>query len=328
MKKLNPALLLQQKRSGLVELEYYGYIVFCDADKNLKTFGNPDGYPFFHRSCAKPLQASIIKDFDTKDFFNLTEAEIAICCASHTGEQIHLDILKSILQKTNLNESDLLCPAIAPLNIEEQKKFKQYSPLHNNCSGKHTLMLTVCQQMDWDKKTYLEKNHPLQIAVYEKIKELCEEKDKLPFTLDGCMAPNWATSLESLTKGFHNLFCNDKYLDIKNSFMSNPYLIGGKDRLDTQIMQMNQKLIAKVGAGGLCSVVNTESNEVLSFKIIDADMKARSIVAIETLIQLDWLNIDSIDENLLKNALNKTVTTETGAPVGFYQTTFDATRMF
>ncbi len=316
--QLTPELLLYEQRNSLTELLFYGYIVHCSANKKITTFGQTDSYPFFHRSCAKPLQASIIQDLKTKDFFNLTDEEITVCCASHTGEPLHLEILRNILKKINLTEDDLQCPAIEPLSTEEQKRHPKYLKLHNNCSGKHTLMLAVCRQMGWDITTYLEKNHPLQKMIYSKIKELCEEKEELPYTLDGCTAPNYATSLEGLTKGFYNLFCTNNYPDIKYAVIKNPYLMGGNGRPETQIMQMNQRLIAKAGAGGLLCIVNTETNEVLTIKVMDADMKARSIAAIETMLRLGWLNKNSIDENLLKNSLNNIVTTETGQPVGEY----------
>lgn len=316
--QLTPELLLIETRNGLTELQYYGYVVYCDADKNIKTFGKTNNYPFFQRSCAKPLQASIIQDLKTKDYFNLTEEEIAVCCASHTGEPIHLEILRNLLKKAGLSESDLKCPAIEPLNKEEQIKFKTYLPLHNNCSGKHTLMLAVCKQMGWNTKTYLETDHPIQKLIYTKIKELCETESELSLTADGCGAPNWAASLEELAIGFYNLFCTENYPDIKYAAIKNPYLMGGKDRPETQIMQMNHKLIAKAGAGGLLCIANTDTREVLVFKIMDADMKARNIIAIETMLQLNWLNINSIDKNLLKNSLNKIVTTENGQKVGGY----------
>lgn len=318
MKKLSPKLLVQETRSGLLELEFYGYIVFCNAEKQIQTYGDTKNSMFFHRSCAKPLQASLICDYRTKEFFNLSDEEIAVCCASHTGTKIHTDLIKSILKKAEMTEEDLLCPAIEPLSIEEQKKFKIYSKLHNNCSGKHALMLAVCKQMGWDTKNYLDKDHPLQKAVYNKIKSLCEAKYEMPYTPDGCSAPNWATSLEDLAKGFWNLFCDSKYKTIQTAFMKNPFVSGGDLRLDTQLMQMNPKLAAKVGAGGLCYIANTDTKEVLGFKITDANMPARSIAVIETLIKIGWLNINSIDEKLLNISLNKSVKTETGETVGQY----------
>ncbi len=315
---LKPKCLVQEKRSGLLELEFYGYAVYYNRQKNIQTFGQTDNCFFFHRSCAKPLQASLIWDYNTKEFFKLTDEEIAVCCASHTGEKVHTDLVKSVLNKAGLGENDLLCPPIAPLSESEQKRIKTYSKLHNNCSGKHALMLAICRQNNWDTKTYLEKDHPLQKAVYNQIKELCEAQYNMPYTPDGCGAPNWATSLEDLAKGFLSLFCNDRYKTIQTAFMKNPYISGGTGRLDTQIMQMNKKLAAKVGAGGLCYVVNTETQEVLGFKITDANMRARSIAVIETLIKIGWIDKNSIEKCLLNNSLNKTVTTETGEIVGSY----------
>lgn len=319
MKRMNSELLLQQIRSHYVDVEYYGYLAHCDSNKKITTFGNTNNYPFFHRSCAKPMQASLLVDYETKDFYNLSLEEIALCCASHAGEPCHIAVLKNLLDKIGISEKDLQCPIIEPLNKQEQKRLKgNYSPLHNNCSGKHILMLGICKQNGWDMKTYPDKNHPLQIAIHNRIKELCETDYEMPFTLDGCMTPVWATTLEDLTKGFRNLFSTNKYQDIKNAFMNNAHLIGGYSRLDSQIMKMNHKLIAKVGANGLCCVFNTDNNEALSCKIFETDRHARSITVIEALIHIGWLNINSIDEKLLNISLDKYVKTETGEIVGEY----------
>lgn|SRR5574344_453253 len=321
---IRPKLLLQEQRNDIVELQFYGYIIHCDSQRNITYIGNTHSYPFFQRSCAKPLQASVMKQFGTEKFYSLTDKEIAICCASHTGEPIHTTLIKNLLQKADLSENDLLCPAIEPLNKSEQKKFNTYSKLHNNCSGKHTLMLLICRQMGWDINTYLDRNHPLQLAIYKQIQNLCEcDKRELPYTLDGCTAPIYATSLEELAKGFYNVFCTENYLKIKNAFLNNPYLIGGQDRPDTQIMQINQKLIAKAGAGGVLCIVNTEINEVLVVKVTDADMKARSIIALDAMLEIGWLNKNSINQKLLINLLDKNVKTETGEIVGKYISVFD-----
>lgn len=323
-----PELLLKQTRSGLVELEFYGFIVHCDKNKNIKTYGTTKNYPYFHRSSAKPLQASIIKDYNTTSFYNMSDKEIAVCCASHTGEPVHIEILNGLLKKAGLTEQDLQCPPIAPLNTDEQRKFDNYSPLHNNCSGKHTLMLMICRQMGWSTKNYLDREHPVQIAIRNKIQNLCERKKDMPFTLDGCTAPNWATSLEELTIGFYNIFCTEQYSDIKNAFLKNPYLIGGKDRPDTNIMRLNHSLAAKAGAGGLLCVANTQTKEILTIKVIDADMKARSIIAFNAMIQSGWININSIDKTLLDDVCDPIVRTETGIPVGEFQCCFDINRRF
>ena len=309
-----PEVLLIQTRNGLTELEFSGFVVYCDGTKNIKTIGNPNRYPFFQRSCAKPMQASLSTDFDTKNYFSLTDKEIALCCGSHTGEPVHLEILRGLLKRAGLCEKNLKCPAVAPLNKEEQKKFSKYSPLHNNCSGKHTLMLLLCRQNGWDIENYLDFEHPLQKLIYKRIKELCETESELPSTRDGCGAPNWAVPLEQQAMGFLNLFCSEKYAEIKNAMLKNPYMVGGYDRQDTDIMTYTEGIAAKAGAGGLLSLVNTNTRESLMIKLIDADMKARIIIAIELLKQLNWA-----DSNSIKNLLNiypKNVLTENGEYVG------------
>ena len=111
-----PELLLVQKRENLIETEFYGFVVFADCKKNISYCGNPQKYPFFHRSCAKPLQAAVADESGTIGYFDLSPEEIAICCGSHTGEKIHVETLKNLLKKGDLDEKDLKCPKIPPLN--------------------------------------------------------------------------------------------------------------------------------------------------------------------------------------------------------------------
>lgn len=316
----HPQVLLTQTRNGLTELEFSGFIVFCGKNKNIKTIGTTNRYPFFQRSCAKPMQASLIADFDTKNYYSLTPEEIAVCCGSHTGEAVHLELLRGLLNRAGLSEKDLQCPAVPPLNKEEQKKYTDYSPLHNNCSGKHTLMLLLCKQNGWSIDNYLDFNHPLQKLVYNRIQELCETDSQLPATRDGCGAPNWALPLEEQTKGFLNLFCAEKYSIIKDAFLKHPYLIGGHDRQDTDIMTHTHGICAKAGAGGLLSICNLNTAEAVTIKLIDADMKARILVAIELLKQLNWADKNSI--NNLLNIYSNIVTAENGEYVGRYEVQF------
>ena len=116
------------------------------------------------------------------------------------------------------------------------------------------------------------------------------------------------------TIGFLNLFCENKYAEIKKAFLENPYMIGGYDRQDTDIITYTDGIAAKAGAGGLLCIVNTEKHESLMIKVIDADMKARIIIAVELLKQLNWA-----DNNSIKHLLNiypKNVLTENGEYVG------------
>ena len=288
----NPEKLVKYVRDGLIEQEHFGYIVLADKTRVLDSTGDSGNYPFYLRSCAKPLQASLLIDFGMDKFFDMSEQEIAICCASHAGEKIHTDLVASLLKKIGIEPIALKCGLHAPLSKTEQKRMlledEEPNVFHNNCSGKHVMMLGLCVMNGWDIMTYDDRNHPLQKLIKEKIYDLCEVKSEYPITTDGCGVPIHSMPLSNMLKGYLNVFCNPVYEKITNAFLNNPYVIGGEDRTDTKIIQNTKNIVAKVGAGGLCVVVNTEKEEAFVVKICDSDMKAREIVIADTLKNLHW----------------------------------------
>ncbi len=291
-----PELLVEYVRDGLVEQEHYGFIVLSDKNRAFDFTGDAKNYPFYLRSCAKPLQASLIIDFGMDKFYNMTEEEIAICCASHAGEEIHVNTAMRLLKKIGLDESYLKCGLHKPLSKTEQTKMLLSSMpvniLQNNCSGKHIMMLGLCKMKNWDLKTYDSTEHPLQQAIKAKITELCRLTHEYPVTKDGCGVPIMSMPLTNMLHGYLNLFCNPKYEKIKNAFLNHPYIIGGEDRTDTKIIENSAGLVAKVGAGGLCIVVNTETEQAFVVKIADCDMKAREMVVLRILKNLHWADIE------------------------------------
>lgn len=295
MTETTPAKLVKYIRDGLIEQEHFGFVLLGNRSGVFDSKGDDRHYPFYLRSCAKPLQSALIIDFGMDKFFDMTEKEIALCCASHAGEQIHLDIAEALLSKIGLNQSDLKCGLHKPLskteNLRLTKEHESENILHNNCSGKHIMMLGLCVMNGWDLKTYDDINHPLQKEIKNKIYELCEIKQSYPVTSDGCGVPIVSMPLENIIKGYLNLFCNPVYEKIKNAFLNNSYIIGGEDRLDTKIIENSKNIIAKVGAGGLCVVVNTTKEEAFVVKISDSDMKARELVVCDTLKNLHWAEI-------------------------------------
>ena len=303
---LNPEILVKYERDRLIEQEHRGFIVLADKEHAFDFTGDSKGYPFYLRSCAKPLQTSLIIDYN----LDLTEDEIAICCASHAGEDIHVNFAKQILKKFDLDESLLKCGLHKPLSKTKQKemllKGEVENVLQNNCSGKHVRMLALCKVNGWDLTDYDNPEHPLQIAIKNKIYELCKVSKEYPITKDGCGVPIMSMPLENMLYGYLNVFCNPKYEKITNAFLNHPYIIGGEDRTDTFIMQNSNGLIAKVGAGGLCIVVNTQEKQAFVVKISDCDMKARELVVCQVLKNLKWADIE----------LDKTIKTLHGDVVG------------
>lgn len=330
MANYSPFKMLEYIRDGLVEQEHYGLLVKASADGNVYKLGDDKNYPFYLRSCAKPVQASLIIDFKLDKTFDMTSEEISLCCASHAGEECHANVAKSFLEKIGLDETIMKCGLHKPLSKTERNKLikagLEENIFQNNCSGKHAMMLAICKKMGWDINNYDLQEHPLQKAIKKKVYELCEVNIDYPATKDGCGVPIYSMPLENMVKGYLNLFLNEKYAKIRDAFLQHPYLIGGEDRFDTAIMQASSQfspiypltshLIVKSGAGGICIVINLEKKEGFVIKIMDSDMKARAICTMEVLKQLGWLNPKMLEHDLIKAQNQTDILTLHGEKIG------------
>ena len=172
------------------------------------------------------------------------------------------------------------------------------------------MMLGLCKMKGWNLADYYKPEHPLQIAIKRKIYELCEIKQEYPMTTDGCGVPIVSMPLKNLLKGYLNLFCSDRYKKICDAFLNCPYIIGGEDRTDTKIMQNSaqSKLVAKVGAGGLCVVLNVNEKSAFVVKITDCDMKSRELIVLDMVNKLGWSDVET----------DKSIKTLDGKIVGYY----------
>ena len=319
--------LLRYRRNGLTEQVHSGIIVHINRNGVLNRIGNDNGYKFYHRSCMKPLQVSPLIDLGLDKKYNLSLDEIAVCCASHTGDVEHQIKIRNILKKAGFTEEDLLCPPHEPLSKTEQirliKEGLNPKKIHNNCSGKHSAMLLICKELGFDTKNYKDFENPLSDYIIRHVLELCEtDINDVVISKDGCGLPVVATTLECLGRGFLNLFCNPKYEKIKNAFLQFPYLIGGHYRQDSEIIKASGNLIAKVGACGLCVVVNPEKEECIVVKIADSNMEARAIVTTDAILQLKWPANNNFTDQI-KNIYCKDIISQDGDILGDIYCCFD-----
>ena len=282
-------------RDGLVEELHEGFFMLSTEPY--------DTIPYYLRSCAKPLQATLLIDYG----IDLTEEELALCCGSHAGEECHIRVAKQILDKFEIDEKYLKCGVHAPLARSMQDKMllsgEKARAIHNNCSGKHIGFLVICKKKGWDMGTYDKPEHPLQIAIKNKINNMCEITSNYPVTTDGCGVPILSMPLKNMLIGYKNLL---QYEKIINAIQKYPYIFGGENRLDTEIIKKTQGLIAKVGAGGLCIVFNVKEQVGFVVKINDCSMEARRFAVLEMINRLGWGNIE----------FDKTIKTLHGQVVG------------
>ena len=158
-------------RDGLIEEFHEGVMEIRKLGDSTDFSGKQ---PYYIRSCAKPLQASLLIDYG----MDFTQKELAFCSGSHAGEIYHIETALKIMQKLGIDESYLKCGIHPPLSRAMQDRMllegKEPSVIQNNCSGKHLGFLAICLKNGWDTETYFEPEHPLQIEVKKKIYELCK----------------------------------------------------------------------------------------------------------------------------------------------------------
>ena len=206
---------------------------------------------------------------------NVSDEELAIICSSHSGNQIHIDLVTAMLEKRNIPLTALKNTTDKPLGEKEKLSWGDNpgTQLTQNCSGKHAGMLITCMQNGWDMATYLEMNHPLQIAIKSEIELLAAEKVSAS-TFDGCGAPLFAISLTGLARAISKLIKSndDTYEQIVSACTKFPELVAGERRLTTRMMKAVPGLFMKEGAEGI-EVCALRDGRVIAIKIIDGSWR-------------------------------------------------------
>ncbi|CAN5226367.1 asparaginase [soil metagenome] len=301
-------------RGKTVESVHRGHFIVMDGNGNtVASAGNPKTVTYF-RSACKPHQSIPLITSGAADAFGFTEDEIAMSCASHSGEPMHVEIVRRMLEKIGMAESDLRCGIHYPFSETESRRMQRAgeSPtqLHNNCSGKHTGMLALAKHIGADVANYEDPAHRVQQRILRAIAEFTElPTETIAIGIDGCAVPNFAVPVEAMARSFINLIAPGKlHMAIQSAasrvvsaMLSYPELIGGTERFDTILMQAaHGRLISKVGADGvwLCGVLPCErypSGLGIAIKIEDGDdLYSRSVVAIELLRRLGVLAPDAL----------------------------------
>ena len=325
-------------RGETVESIHRGSLFIIDGDgKELVNIGDAETVAFI-RSSAKPFQVLPFLLSGGAEKFGFQESEIALACASHSGERIHTAIADRMLKKIGLGEPDLRCGTHLPFDEARAEEMirsgEKPTQLHNNCSGKHSAMLAFALTIGADIKTYDRPENPIQQAILEMIGEFCETpKAEIPLAVDGCCAPNFALSVRAMAKGFLKLVFPPEAFDanlreacrrVSQAMMNYPELVGGTERLDTLLMQAARgRIISKIGAEGvwLCGVLPSEKYKRvlgIALKIDDGDDKrARAVISIEVLRQLGIF-----DEGKLKDYSPLPIKNRRGEPVGRVEASF------
>ncbi|MFO8051280.1 MAG: asparaginase [Thermoplasmatota archaeon] len=267
-------------RNGMVEGLHRVHIAVVNSGGKL-LFSSGDPYLVtYSRSCIKPIQALPLLIRGAADRYGLSGREIAIICGSHSGQNDHLAAVRSVLDKGGLEEKMLKCKGHKPFDKQTATKIGEgYTPLHDNCSGKHAGALLLSKYMGWDLESYLDPEHPIQKEILEVITSLTGmDADDIHLGTDGCDIPNHAFPLNKMAMMFALLIePSDHVLEphlrrIGRAMLDHPFMVGGEKRFDTVIMRDNGgSILSKAGAAGLQTVAVRRKEDTIgiSLKIED-----------------------------------------------------------
>ncbi|MRJ75171.1 asparaginase [Aeromicrobium sp. SMF47] len=311
---LDVDVLAEVIRSGLVESRHRGVAVGVDPSGEVVwSMGDP-GTVVFPRSANKPIQALGM----LRAGLPLDGRLLALASASHSGEPFHLDAVREILALAGLEESALQTPPSYPLDPHEHAELLRggggRAPILMDCSGKHAAMLLTCVVNDWPTSTYLDVEHPLQLAITRTFTELTDGPPAV-VGVDGCGAPLLATSLQQLARAIGRIVQEPEGSSgarLVEAMRAHPEYVSGTRRAELQLMRAVPELVAKSGAESVY-VVGLPDGSAYALKIEDG--AERPLYAVMNRA----LELAGIDAPLLRE---RPVVLGGGKQVGELRTTF------
>jgi L-asparaginase II len=289
---LTDPVVVEVLRGARVESRHRGAGAVVDADGAVAlAFGEIDA-PVFPRSAVKAMQALPLIESGAADALELSEAEIALACASHSGATAHVAAASAMLAKTGLDVASLACGAHWPLGEEASRALSRAgqapSPLHNNCSGKHAGFLCLACASGWETQGYEQAAHPVQRAAKAAIEGVTGAAlGEDVCGTDGCSIPTYAIPLRGLAQGFARLatgvgLAPSRAAAARRIFAAvaaNPAMVAGEGRFDTEVMRLfGRRVFVKTGAEGVYCAALPELGLGLAVKADDGATRAAQVM--------------------------------------------------
>ncbi|QND59381.1 asparaginase [Mesorhizobium huakuii] len=323
----NPV-LIEVLRGAIVESAHRGAVAVFDADgKPVLEIGDTSK-PVFPRSAVKAIQALPLVETGAADAYGFGNRELALACASHSGEPAHVELARSMLAKAGLDKSALECGAHWPSNHDAEIALARTgdlpNALHNNCSGKHSGFLCTCVHSGIAHRGYVKAGHALQEMVRDAMQSVtgavhgADER-----ATDGCSIPTYAVPLRSFALGFARMATTNGFgperakaaKRLLSACMAEPFFVAGTGREDVALMEAAPgRIFAKGGAEGVhCSAI-PELGLGIAIKCDDGAGRASEAMVAAVLAKL--LRADEALAAKLIELANAPIKSRIGATVG------------
>lgn len=306
-------------RGEFVESRHAGSaVVLAPSGDTLVSMGAPDD-PVLTRSALKPIQSLAMH---ANGLQLADDEERALSLASHTGMKRHAEVVWRMLSSVGLNDKVLGCPPAWPAGHSESvahaSRGGSRERMLHTCSGKHAAMLRTCVVNGWDLATYLQADHPLQVAIKETVQRFSGEVAYT--TIDGCGAPTFGISLTGLARAIRRMATSEEHspfplhrnaYELMRSAREQGWAVCGPGSSDTALIE-HLGVFSKFGAEGSV-VVATPDGHVAAVKMLDGSLRAVHLVACELLVRVGAISAEAFEA--VKPHLNLRISGG-GAPVG------------
>lgn len=295
----NPV-LVEVTRGTDVESRHRGAMSIFDGDgRQVFSLGDVERLTF-PRSAIKSIQALPLVESGAADAFGFEDADLAMACASHSGEPEHVARAELMLKKSGLDASALECgshwPTQQSVLIDLAKSGKEPTPLHNNCSGKHAGFLATCMHCGMQTKGYVAQGSEIQDTVRDVMQSVTGAEHSLDHCgTDGCSIPTYAIPLSDLANGFAKMATGNGLEPLRakaakrliDACMAEPFYVAGSRRACTQLMQLAPgRIFVKTGAEGVFCGAVPELGIGFALKCDDGGTRASEVMVISLLSRL------------------------------------------
>jgi L-asparaginase II len=317
--------LIETYRGDTLENVHFGAVAVCDTQGRVLASAGDPHWTTFTRSTLKALQALSFMQAGGTAALGFTPRNVALMCASHSGEPMHVEQVQSMLDKAGVTYKRLQCGCHVPYYVDNGVG---PAPEHidermHNCSGKHAGFLAHCVMSGWSIDDYLEPAHPLQRSIRSHVARATGlDESQLKMGIDGCSAPNYAMPLSALARAYARLASGQRdgefgesFAQLSDAMKSFPELVSGTGRNDLAFMRAGRgDWVAKVGAEGVQAFASVSRGQAFAIKIADGNKAALFAATVEVLGQLGWLDDAQRDE--LQPWLGREILSIRGATVG------------
>lgn len=283
--------LVRVVRNGLVESIHLGDVAVCDPSGRLHASAGDPERLLYGRSCEKPVQGAV--SVAAIDDPGLTDDEIAVLSGSHDGDEIHVRAVRRLLRRGPV-------PVAALQNPRDRRTKGARSRIHDNCSGKHAALLVASARNGWDLATYRRRGHPIQRRIARAV-AVATDVERPIVGVDGCGLPVHGVPLRAIATMYARLTDPDRLERlgpaaerVVRGMLASPLLVGGRNRLDTDVMATTGDVVAKEGAEGLVCAALLGSGLGIAVKIADGNGRRLAPAFVAVLRALDALDDEQL----------------------------------